>query len=94
MELRFSCFTVKVLKDFHVMAAARERSRLVSPKAMPTGGPTQLPNTAIEIPPVITVDVIRPVSMIPAIVLYRFIFVNFFNRYVCGSCGAEAFKCG
>ena len=110
MESCFSCFTVKVLKDFRVMTVARERSRLVPLKAMPTGNQTPLANAAIEIPPVITVDVIKPVSTIPVIVLNRFIFlavrsrtsissrknasisVNFFNRYVCGSCGAVGFK--
>ena len=79
---------------------------------MPTGRPTPLANAAIEIPPVITVDVIKPVSTIPVIVLNRFIFlavrprisilsrkntsisVNFFNQYVCGSCGAVGFKSG
>ena len=112
MESCFSCFTVKVLKDFRVMTVARERSKLVPLKAMPTGRPTPLANAAIEIPPVITVDVIKPVSTIPVIVLNRFIFlaicsrtsilsrkndsvsVHFFNRYVCGSCGAAGLKSG
>ena len=88
---------VKVLKDFCVIAVARERSTLVPLKAMPTGNPTPLANAAIEIPPVITVHVIKPVS---TIVLNRFFFlairsrnsissskdasisVNFFKRYV------------
>ena len=39
------------------MAVARDR--LVPLKIMPTGNPTRLANAAIEIPPVITVDVIR-----------------------------------
>ena len=52
----FSCVMVKILKDFCVMAVARERSRLVPLKAIPTGNPTPLANVAIEIPPVITVD--------------------------------------
>ena len=92
------------------MEVVRERSRLVPLKAIQTGNPTPLANAAIEIPPVITVDVIRPVSTIPVIVLNRFIFLaicsrtsislrkytlisdNLFNRYDCGSCGAEGFK--
>ena len=57
-------------------AVARERSRLVALKAMPTGNPTPLANAAVEIPPVITVDVIRPVSTIPVILLNRFIFLT------------------
>ena len=70
----FYCFTVKVLKDFHVMIVARERSRLVPLKVMSTGRPTPLANAAIETPPVLTVDVIRLVSTMPMIVLNRFIF--------------------
>ena len=64
------------------MEVARERSRLVPLKAVPTGNPTPLGNAAIEILPVIAVDVIRPVSMIPVIVLNRFIFFgNLFTNF-------------
>ena len=76
----FSCFTVKILKDFGVMAVARGRSRLIPLKAIPTGNPTPLANAATEIPPVITADVIRPVSTIPVIVLRRLIFLAIFSR--------------
>ena len=69
----FSCFTVKVLNYFRVMTVARERSKLFPLKAKPTGRATPLANAAIEVTPVITVDVIRPVSTIPVIVLNRFI---------------------
>ena len=62
------------------MAVARERSRLVPLKTIPTGNPTPLTNTAIEIPPVMTVDVIRLVPTIPVIVLNRFIFLANFSR--------------
>ena len=44
----FSCFKVKVLKDFRVITVTRERCRLVSPKAIPTGKPTPLTNAAME----------------------------------------------
>ena len=54
------------------MTVARERIRLVPFKAMPTGRPTPLANAAIVIPPVITVDVIIPVSTMPVIVLNCF----------------------
>ena len=57
-----------------MIAVAKERSRLVRLKAVPTGNATPLANAVIEIPPVITVDVIKPVSTIPVIVLNRFIF--------------------
>ena len=80
MESCFSCFTVKALKDFHVMTVARRRSRLVPLKAMPTGNPTTLANAAIYTPPVITTDVIRPVSTIPVIILNRFIFLVIRSR--------------
>ena len=71
----FSCFTVKILTDVCVMAVARERRRLVPRKTMSTGRPTPLANAALEILPVITIDVIRSVSTIPMIVLNRFIFL-------------------
>ena len=80
MESCFSCFTVKILKDSRVIAVARERSRLVPLKAIPTGNPTPLANAAIEIPPVITVDVIRPVSTIPVIVLNVSLFWHFVHE--------------
>ena len=62
------------------MTVGRERSRLVPLKAMPTGRPTPLATTAIEIPSVITVDVIRSVSTMPVIVLNRFIFLTIRSR--------------
>ena len=71
---------VKVLKDFCVIAVARERSTLVPLKAMPTGNPTPLANAATEIPPVITVHVIKPVSTISVIVLNRFFFLAIRSR--------------
>ena len=71
---------MKILKDFLEMAVAREGSRLVPLKAIPTGNPTPLANPVIEIPPVLIVDVIRPVSAIPVIVLKRFIFLTICSR--------------
>ena len=62
------------------MAVARDRSWLVPLKAIPTGNPTPLANATIDIPPVMNVDVIRPVSMIPVIVLNRFIFLAIYSR--------------
>ena len=76
----FSCFTVKILKDFCAMAVARERSRLVQLKAIPTANPMPLANAEIDISPVITVDVMRPVSTIPVIVFNRFIFWQFLHE--------------
>ena len=62
------------------MTATRERIRLVPLKAMPTGRPTPPANAAIETPPVITVDVIRPVSTMLVIVLNCFIFLVIRSR--------------
>ena len=76
----FSFFTVKILRDYRVMAVARERSRVVPLKAIPTSNPTPLANTTMEITPVINVDVVRPASTIPVIVLNRFIFLTIFSR--------------
>ena len=50
------------------MAVAREKSRLVPLNAKPIGSPALLANAAIETPLVITVDVIRPVSIMLVIV--------------------------
>ena len=47
---------------------------------MPTGKPKPLENASIEIPPVITVDVIRPVCTMPVIVLNRSTFLAFRSR--------------
>ena len=62
------------------MTVAREGSMLVPLTAMPTGRPTPLANAAMEIPPVITVDVIRPVSTMPVIVSFHF-FGNPFTNF-------------
>ena len=80
LESYFSYFTIKVSKDFSVIAVPRERSKLVPLKAMLTGNPTPLANAAIDIPPVITVDFIKPVSTIPVIILNRFIFLAIRSR--------------
>ena len=47
---------------------------------MSTGRPTLLANAAIEILPVVFVDVIRPVSTMPVIVLNHFIFLAIYSR--------------
>ena len=69
-----------MLKVFGVVTVAREKSGLAPLRAMPTGNPTPLANAAIDNPPVITVDVIRPVSTIPVIVLNRFILLAICSR--------------
>ena len=70
----FFCFTVSVLEIFLVMQVTREEARLVTSKAMTTCNLTPLANAVVEIPPLITADVIRLVSTIPVIVLNRFCF--------------------
>ena len=51
---------------------ARERSRLVLLKTIPTGNLTPLANAAMVIAPVISIDDFRPVSTTPGIVLFYF----------------------
>ena len=56
----FSCFMVKVLdKRFLCDDRCKGKNRLVPLRVMLRGRPTPLANAAIEIPSVITVDVIR-----------------------------------
>ena len=62
------------------MIVAREKSRLVPLKAMPTGKPTPLANAGIETSPVIIVDVIRSVSTMLVIVWNGFIFLASYSR--------------
>ena len=104
----FSCFTVKILKDFHVMAVTREGSGLVPLKGIPTGTTTQLANAAMLITPVITVlglwvqypwlywiiSFFLVFCSRTSILLrkYASVWDNFFKRYYCGSFGAVGFK--
>ena len=70
----FSCFTVKILKNFRVITTARERSRQITLKAMSIGRLRPFADAETEFPPVITADVIRSISTMSLIVLNRFIF--------------------
>ena len=81
-KILFAFFSsyLKSLKDFRVMAVARQRIRLVPLKAIPIDKLTPLANAVIKIPPVITVDVIKPVSTIPVIVLNGFFFLAICSR--------------
>ena len=72
-SLMESCFS-RALRYFHVAGVITEKSRLVPPKAIPTGSATPLASAAMDIPPVSTVDVIRLVSAMLNIVMDRFIF--------------------
>ena len=61
------------------MTVASERSPPARLKAAPTSRPMPLVNAVeVEIPPVITADVIRLVSAMPVIVLNRVFFFFFF----------------
>ena len=62
-----------MLKDCHVITFGKEKRRLVPLNAIPTGKSTPLANEAMETPPVIIVDVIRPASVTLVNVLNRFI---------------------
>ena len=81
MESCFSRLTVRGLEGFRVAVVIAEKNRLAPPKAIPTDNPTPLANAAIDIPPVTTVDVIRPVSTILAIVMNHFIFLTCCSRF-------------
>ena len=74
MESCFSQAFIEALRYFHVAGVITEKSRLVPPKAIPTGSATPLASAAMDIPPVSTVDVIRLVSAMLNIVMDRFIF--------------------
>ena len=65
---------------FRVIVVAKERSRLVADRPIPTGKPIPLAIAAIEIPPVMAVVVIRLVSRTAVIVLKRFTFFASFSR--------------
>ena len=74
----FFCM-VNILKDFSVTDVARKKSRVVQLTAIPRGKPAPTSNPAVEITPVITADVRRPVSRTPLIALNPFIFLSTFN---------------
>ena len=63
-----------------MITVARERSRLIPLRAIPTDRRRSLVNAAIKIPSVITIDVIRPVSTMSVIVLNCFIFLAIRSR--------------
>lgn len=60
IALNFSCFTVNILKNLHLIAVAREKSRLVPLNAIPKIKLAPVANAAIETPLVVTEDVCRP----------------------------------
>ena len=70
----FPCFTVWLLENFRVATVKRERTTPSPPKAAPTGGPVPLAHAGMGAPPVVTAEVIKPVSTIPMIVFNRFFF--------------------
>ena len=60
----YSCFMITILKDFCVTAVARKKPRLILFNTIPTRRPTPIANKVMGIPPVITFDVIRPISTV------------------------------
>lgn len=82
------------------MITIAKNCRRVPLSEMPTVTPTSLANKAMKTFPVITIDVIRPVSKILVIVLNRFISVSRFQElqlyqdiYLhCGSGRAVGFR--
>ena len=66
---------MNVFIDLHVIVVATERRRLAPFNPMPTGKPTPLANAAMDIPPVMTDNVIRPVPAIIVVLQNRLIFL-------------------
>ena len=66
---------LKGFKRFLCNDRCKGKKYVSSVYGKPTGRPTPLGNVAIEIPPVITVDVIRFVFTMLVVVLNRFIFL-------------------
>lgn len=62
IALNFSCFTVNILKNLHVIAVAREERRLGPLNAIPKIKLAPVANAAIETLLVVTEDVCRPAS--------------------------------
>ena len=71
---------LKTLIVFRVIVVAKERSRLVAERLIPTGKPIPLARAAIEIPLVMAVVVTRLMSRTAVIVPKRFIFFASFSR--------------
>ena len=82
------------------MITIAKNCRRVPLSEMPTVTPTSLANKAMKTPPVITIDIIRPVPKMLVIVLHRFIFLSRFQElqlyqdiYLhCGSCRVVGFR--
>ena len=65
---------------FCIITVARVKDRLVLPNEIPTGRSIPLANVEMENPPVIAVDVVRPVPTILLIAINRFIFFANLSR--------------
>ena len=66
----------EILKDFCMIVVEREKSRLVPLNLTPTGRTKPFANASIETPPVITLDRIKPISVMLVILLKRLIFFD------------------
>ena len=63
----------EILKDFCVIVAKREKGRLVPLNLTPTGRTKPFANAPMETPLVITLDRIKPISVMLVILLNRLI---------------------
>ena len=66
----------EILKDFCVIVVKREKGRLVPLNLTPTGRTKPFANAPMETPLVITLDRIKPISVMLVILLNRLIFFD------------------
>ena len=78
---------LNILKSFHEITVAKKKKRKLIPlSAIPTRRPTPHVNAAMETPPVIIVDVVRPVFV-------AFGYFNFFDNVSGTSISASKYVC-
>ena len=81
MESYFSRATIEAIRYFRVAGVIGEKSGRTLLKTIQTGSPTPFASAAMDIHPVRTVDVIRPVSLMLNIVIDCLIFLAFFSHF-------------
>ena len=81
MESYFSRATIEAIRYFRVAGVIGEKSGRTLLKTIQTGSPTPFASAAMDIHPVRTVDVIRPMSAMLNIVMDRLIFLAFFSHF-------------
>ena len=80
-EIVFSLGHYRDFKIFSCGGCHKGKGRLTLPKAILTGSSTPLANTAMDIPPVSTIDVSRLMSLMLNIAMDRSIFLPFVHIF-------------